>query len=45
MNLARKPKTLWNMRMTMMPNVISTFGTVSKSLEKETEGLEDQRKN
>ena len=38
LDLARELKKLWNMKVTIIPNVIGAFGTVSKGLLK---GLED----
>ena len=37
-DLTRELKKLWNMKVTIMPTVIGTFGTVTKGLLK---GLED----
>ena len=39
-DLARDLKKLWNMKMTIMPIVISAFGTVTKGLLKRLEDLE-----
>ena len=39
-DLARELKKLWNMKVTIVPIVISTFGTVSKGLLKGLEDLE-----
>ena len=38
LDLARELKRLWNMKMTVIPIVISTLGTVTKEL---AQGLED----
>ena len=40
LNLARELKKLWNMKVTIIPIVIGMFGTVTKGLLKELEGLE-----
>ena len=39
MDLARELKKLWNMKVTIIPIVISAFGTVTKGLFKGTGGL------
>ena len=38
LDLARELKKLWNMKVTVIPNVIDAFGTITKGLLK---GLED----
>ena len=40
LDLARKLKKLWNMQVTIIPIVISAFGTVTKGLLKRLEDLE-----
>ena len=40
LNLARELKKLWNMKVTIIPIVIGTFGTVNKGLSKGLEDLE-----
>ena len=40
LDLARKLKKLWNIRMTVMPIVFSALGTIYKGLEKRLEELE-----
>ena len=40
LDLARELKTLWNMRVTIVPTVIGSFGTVTKGLLKGLEDLE-----
>ena len=35
LNVARQLKKLWNMKLTIIPNVIGAFGTVTKGLLKE----------
>ena len=40
LGLARELKKLWNMKVTIIPIVISAFGTVTKGLLKELEDLE-----
>ena len=40
LELARKLKKLWNMRVTIVPIVIGAFGTVIKGLSKGLEDLE-----
>ena len=40
LDLIRELKKLWNMRMTVVPIVISAHGTVPKLLERELEHLE-----
>ena len=40
LGLARELKKLWNMKMTIVPNVIGAFGTISKGLLKGLEDLE-----
>ena len=40
LDLARELKKLWNMKMTIIPIVISDFGTVTKGLLKGLEDLE-----
>ena len=40
LNLARELKTLWNMKVTIIPIVIGAFGTVTKGLLKRPEDLE-----
>ena len=39
-DLARELKKLWNMKVTIIPNVIGAFGTVTKGLLKGLEDLE-----
>ena len=39
LELARKLKNLWNMKVTIIPNVIGAFGTVTKGLVKGLEHL------
>ena len=43
MNLVRKLKKLWNMKVTIIPIVIGAFGTVTKVLIKGQEDLEKKR--
>ena len=40
LDLAKKLKKLWNMKMTVIPIMIGAFGTVSKGLLEELEVLE-----
>ena len=40
LDLARELKDLWNMKVTIIPIMIGTFGTVTKGLLKELEDLE-----
>ena len=40
LDLARELKKLWNMKVTIIPIVIATFGTVTKGLSKGLENLE-----
>ena len=40
MDLAKERKKLWNMKMTVIPIVISALGTVTKGLIKDLEVLE-----
>ena len=40
LNLARELKKLWNMKLTIIPIVIGSFGTVTKKLLKGQEDLE-----
>ena len=40
LDLARELKNLWNMKVTIIPNVIGAFGTVTKGLIKRLEDLE-----
>ena len=40
LDLAKELKTLWNMKVTVIPIMISTFGTVTKRLLKGLEDLE-----
>ena len=39
LDLAREPKKLWNMKVTIIPIMIGAFGTVTKGLLKEPWGL------
>ena len=39
LDLARELKKLWNMKVTIIPTVIGTFGTVAKGLLKGRENL------
>ena len=43
LDLARELKKLWNMKVTIIPIVIDTFGTVTKGLSKGTGGLGNRR--
>ena len=45
LNLSKELKTLWNMKLTMIPIVVGALGTVPKGLEKKTLGIGNQRKN
>ena len=40
LDLASKLKKLWNLRVTVIPTVISALGTVPKDLVRRLEGLE-----
>ena len=40
LDLARELKKIWNMKVTIIPNVIGTFGTATKGLLKGLEDLE-----
>ena len=40
LDLARELKKLWNMKVTLLPIVIGTFGTITKGLLKDLEDLE-----
>ena len=40
LDLARESKKLWNMKVTIVPNVIGAFGTITKGLLKGLEDLE-----
>ena len=40
LDLARELKTLWNMKVTIIPIVIGAFGTVTRGLLKELEDLD-----
>ena len=40
LDLARELKRLWNMKVTLIPIIIGTFGTVTKGLGQELENLE-----
>ena len=40
LDLARELNKLWNMKVTIIPIVIGTFGTVTKKLTKELEDME-----
>ena len=40
LDIARELKKLWNMQVTIIPNVIGTFETVTKGLQKGLEELE-----
>ena len=42
--LSRKLKKLWNMKVTIIPNVIGAFGKVTKGLLKVLEDLETRRR-
>ena len=43
LDLARELKKLWNMRMTLIPNVVGALGMVPKGVEKRLEELEKVR--
>ena len=40
LDIARKLKKIWNMKVTIIPNVIGAFSTVTKGLLKGLENLE-----
>ncbi len=43
LDLARELRKLWNMRATVIPIVVSAFGTVLEGLERRLEELEIRR--
>ena len=45
LDLARELKSLWNMKVTVIPIVIGALGTVSKGLERGLEKLEIRRRS
>ena len=40
LDLARELKRLWDMKMTVIPTIVGTLGTILKSLEKSLKDLE-----
>ena len=40
LDLAKKPKIIWNMKVTEIPIIAATLGNIPKNLEKELEGLD-----
>ena len=45
LDLARERKTLWNMKMTVIPTVISMLGMIAKGLVKAAGGVRNRRTN